>query len=284
MTHTVRVLRVPPSPLLWRTVAAGLFTLGLILELWLLVMAFAVGTTALIRSRRWHRRTVLPAILAGTAAARSPGATPATAVEEWAACWLGVLSAPRPHWLREAAGVVAVTEQDPWAAHVAIARLQAAEAALREGRVFGLPPLRGHVPPGWRVVLWSIVAVLLLNLAHTWGTWWLLPTIGALTGVVSSLTEFRKSRTAPHTLAAEALTLPAAWDDAETSPLELALLAGGDDYVLRRARRLVERAPWDIPHREAALRQLRAAEEMTSPAGGQPHLGLASGFPWWEPL
>jgi hypothetical protein len=252
MAH-VRVLRVPRQPpLLWWTVAAGLFTLGWILELWLLVMAFAVGTTALIRSRRWHRRTVLPAMVAGIAVARCPGATPA----------------------------VAVTERDPWAAHVAITRLEAAEAALNEGRVLGLSSRRGHITPGWRVVLWGFVAVLLLNLAHAWGPWWLIPTAGALTGVVSSLTEYQRSRTAPHVLAAEALILPAARDDAETSSLQLALLAGGDAYILRRARLLVERAAREIPDREAALHQLRAAEAMTRQASGGLHLGPADGLPW----
>jgi hypothetical protein len=260
-----------------------MFALAWVLELWLLVLGCAAGAIALIRFRRWHRQTVLPAVVAGTAAARPPGATPTIAVEEWAVLWLAVISGGRPHWLRRAARLVARTEEDPWAAHVAITRLEAAETALSEGRILGLSRPRGRVAPGWRVALWGILAVGLLTLAHAEGVWWLLPTAVALTGAAFSLAELEESRAAPRLLALEALTGPSWWDDGEASPLQLALLAGGDGHVVRRARRLVETATWDIPHREAALRQLRAAEAMTSQVGSPLFLFSDDGLRWWKP-
>jgi hypothetical protein len=267
MTCRLRVLRLRRRPILPWAFAATMFALAWILQLWLLVLLGAAGTIAFIRFRRWHRRTVLPAVVAGTAAARPPGATPTIAVEEWAAIWLAVTSGGRRHWLRQAARLVARTEEDPWAAHVAITRLEAAETALSEGRILGLSPPRVRIAPGWRVGLWGSFAFGLLALAHAEGTWWLLPTAGALAGAALGLTELEASRIAPRLLAIEALTGSSRWDDGEASPLQLALLAGGDGHVVRRARRLVETAEWDIPHREAALRQLRAAEAMTSDVG-----------------
>ena len=264
--------------------AAAVLALAWVLELWLLVVGGAAATIALVRSRRWHRRTVLPAVVAGTAAAQSSGAVPAVAVEECAAIWLAAASGAHPHWLQQARRRVAAAEEDEWAAHVAITRLEAAEQALTEGRILGLrPPQRGHLAPGWRVVLWGIVAVALLVLAPPGGTWWLLPAAAALSGAALSLTELELSRAAPHLLAAEALTASGEWDDGEPSPLQLALLAEGDGRVIRRARRLVESANCEIPGREAALRQLRAAEAMTSQVGGRLLLFSEEGLPWWKP-
>ena len=276
MTRRLRVVRLHRRPILPWALAAAVFTLAWKLQLWLLVMLGLVGTIALLRSRRWHQRTALPAVVAGTAAARPPGATPTIAVEEWAAIWLAVTSGGRPQWLRQAVRLVTLSEGDPWAAHVAITRLEAAETALRQGRVLGLSPPRARLAPGWRVGLWGTVAVGLLAVAHAHGTWWLVPTAGALAGTALGLTELEESRNAPGLLATEALTGPFRWDDRDPSPLQLALLAGGDGRVVRRARRLVETARWDIPHREAALRQLRAAEAMTIDDERRPSPGPAS--------
>ena len=66
-----------------------------------------------------------------------------------------------------------------------------AETALSQGRILGLAPRRARLAPGWRVALWGILAVGLLILAD------------------AALSESR-------------------WDDGETSPLQLALLAEGD--------------------------------------------------------
>jgi hypothetical protein len=279
----LHVLRLRRRPILPWTLAATVFALAWIFELWLLVLFCAAGAITLIRFRSWHRRTFLPAVVAGTAAARRPGATAAVAVEEWAATWLAVISGGRPHWLRQAARLVASAEEDPWSAHVAITRLEAAETALNEGRILGLPPPHARIAPGWRVGLWGTLTVGLLILAHAQGTWWLLPTAGALARATFSLTELEESRAVPRLLAIEARTGPSRWEDGEASPLQLALLAGGDGHVVRRARRLVETASWDIPHREAALRQLRAAEAMTSDAGSWPFLVSDHGVPWWKP-
>lgn len=284
MTRRLRVLRLRRRPILPWALAATVFALAWILELWLLILFCAVGVIAHIRFRHWHRRTVLPAVVAGTATARPPGTSPAIAVEEWAAIWLAVIAGGRPHWLGRAARLVARTEEDPWAAHVAITRLEGAEAALREGRILGLSPARARMAPGWRVALWGALAVGFLTLAHAEGTWWLLPTAAALAGAAFSLSELEESRAAPRLLAIEALTGPSRWDDGEASPLQLAVLAGGDGHIVRRARRLVETARWDIPHREAALRQLRAAEAMTSDVGSRLFVVSDDGLPWWKPL
>lgn len=282
MTRRVRVVRLRRRPVLrWWAVAAAVFTLAWVLELWLFVLGSAAGTIVLVRSRRWHRRTVLPAVVAGTAAARPPGATPAIAVEQWAAICLAVISGGRPDRLRHAARLAAASEADPWTAHVAITRLEAAETALIEGQILGLSPPRGRVAPGWPVAFSGIAAAILLALAQAGGRWWLLPITVALTGAALSLTDLEASRVVPRILATEALAGPAGWDDGEASPLQLALLAGGDDHVIRRARRLVETAHWEIPHREAALRQLRAAEAM-SQAGRRPFLLPDEGLPWWK--
>jgi hypothetical protein len=280
MTRRLRVLRVHRRPILPWALAGAVFALAWILRLWLLVLLGVAGTIALLRFGRWHRRTALPAVVAGIAAARPPGATPTIAVEDWAATWLAVTSGGRPQWLGQAARLVARTEEDPWAAHVAITRLEAAETALRQGRILGLSPPRAGITTGWRVGLWGTLAVALLALAHVQGTWWLLPTAGALAGAALSLTELEESRIAPRLLATEALIGPSRWDDRDTSPLQLALLAGGDGHVVRRARRLVETARWDIPHREAALRQLRAAEAMTNDNEGRLFLLPDDGLTW----
>jgi hypothetical protein len=280
MSYRLRVLRLRRRRTVPLAVAAAVFTIGWILELWLLVLLCPSGAIALIRFRRWHQRTVLPAVVAGTAAARPPGAPPVIAAEEWAATWLAVMSGGRPHWLRRAVGLLAGSEEDPWAAHVAIIRLEAAETALSEGRILGLPPPRAPIAPGWRVGLWGTLAAGLLILAHAHGTWWLLPTAAALAGAAFSLTELQDAHVVPGLLASEALTGPSRWEDGEASPLQLALLAGGDEHVVRRARRLVETAGWDIPHRERALRQLRAAEAMTNDSGSRLFLAVDERLPW----
>lgn len=255
-------------PVLPVAVVAIVFALAWIYQLWLVVLSCAAGAIAVMRLRRWYRRTVLPAVVAGTAATRSPGAEATNAVEEWAAMWLAVTAGGRQDWLRRAVRLVAQTEEDPWAAHVAMTRLEAAETALNEGRVLGLSPPRGRVRPGWRIGFWGVIAVGLLALAHADGIWWLLPTAGALAGAAFGVTELEESRVAPRLLASEALTGPSRWHDREASPLQLAVLAAGDGPVVRRARRLVETARWDVPHREAALRssgQPRRSPEMFEP-------------------
>src|SRR5688500_12447275 len=68
--HVVRVRRRPP--LLWWAIGAAVVVLAWLLELWLLVLGCAAAAITLIRFRRWHRRTVLPAIVAGAAAVRAP--------------------------------------------------------------------------------------------------------------------------------------------------------------------------------------------------------------------
>ncbi|MEW6476469.1 MAG: hypothetical protein AB1679_29775 [Actinomycetota bacterium] len=282
MTPRVRVLRLRRRRILPWMLAAAVMALAWVLQLWLLVLLGVTGTIALLRFRRWHRRTALPAVVAGTAAARPPGATATIAVEEWAATWLAVTSGGHPERLRQAAQLVARREQDPWAAHVAITRLEGAETALRQGRILGLSPPRARITPRWRVALWTVLAAGLLALAHAHGTWWLLPCSGALAGAALSLTELEESRVAPRLLATEALTGPSRWDDREASALQLSLLAEGDRHVVRRARRLVETARWDIPHREAALRQLRIAEAMTNDTGLRPFLLPHNGLTWWK--
>jgi hypothetical protein len=262
--HVVRVRRRPA--LLWWASLAAVMMLAWLLELWLLLLGCAAGTITVIRFRRWHRRTVLPAIIAGAAAARPPGACPTIAMEESATLWLAVLCGGRPQWLRRAIQLVGRMEEDPWAVHVAISRLEAAETTLSQGRILGLAPRRTRLAPEWRVALWGILAVGLLILAHVKGTWWLLPTALALTGASASLTELEQSRVAPRILAEEALR-ELRCDDGETSPPQLALLAGGDPQVVRRAVWLLETARWDVPRREAALHQLRAAKAMTSEVG-----------------
>ena len=247
-------------------VVTVVFGFGWILRLWLLVLGCVAAAVVLIRSRRRFQRTVLPAFIAGTAATRAPGVAPWIAVEDWAAMWLAVTSGGRAELLRRAAGLVARTQADPWAAHVAITRLEAAEQALTHGRVLGLST-RVRVAPAWQTGLWAALAVALLALAHTGGTWWLAPAAVALAGTASALTEFQESRTAPRLLASEALLAPSRWGDRAASRLQLALLAGGDVRVLRQSRELVETATWDIPNRRVALRELAAAEAMTSAAG-----------------
>ena len=283
MTRNLRVLRLRRRPVLPVALVTIVFALAWIYQLWLVVLGCAAGAIAVIRLGRWYRRTVLPAVVAGTAAARPPGAESTIAVEDCAAMWLAVTSGGRPDWLRRAVRVIARTEEDPWAAHVAIARLEAAETALDEGRVLGLSPRRRRIGPGWRIGFWGALAVGLLALARADGTWWLLPTSGAFAGAAFALTELEVSRIAPRLLASEALAGPSRCEDREASPLQLALLAGGDGHVVRRARRLVEAASWDIPHREGALRQLRAAEAMTNDTGSRLFLAVDERLPWWKP-
>ena len=279
----VRVVKIRQRAVFSRCLTAALFTVAWALELWLLVLGLAVAAAALVHSHWWHRHTFIPALLAGRAVAGPPGRNPAVAVEDWAGIWLALLSAGHPRWLREAAQLVAVGEQDPWTAHVAIARLEAAETALTQGGILGLSP-RTRVPTLWRVVVWGIVVAVLLAVANGGSTWWLAPIGAALTALTLSLIELRESRVAPDWLASEALTgqaVPGGWRNGEASALELALLAGGNRDALRRARQLVEGTRRDIPDREAALRQLRAAEAMASHA--RPGFALVSdgGLHWW---
>jgi hypothetical protein len=237
------------------------FAFAWILRLWLLVLGCVAGAVAVLRSQLRYQRTILPAIIAGTAVIRAPGVAASTAVEDWAAMWLAVTSGGRAERLRRAAQLVARTEGDPWAARVTIMRLEAAEQTLTQGRVLGLSS-RGRIDPGWRAGMWGVLAGALLTLAHTDGIWWLAPTAWALAGTSSALTEFQESRTAPHLLASEALLAPPRWGDRAASRLELALLARGDARVLRQSRQLVETATWDLPNRRTALRELAAAEAM----------------------
>lgn len=241
------------------------FVFASLLRLWLLALGCVAASVALIRSHRRYQTTVLPAFIAGTAATRVPGVAAWIAVEDWAAMWLAVTSEGRVEQLRRAAQLVARTEADPWAARVAIMRLEAAEQALTQGRVLGLSS-RDRIAPGWRAGMWGALAVAFLALAHTGGIWWLAPTAWALAGTSGALTEFQESRTAPRRLAGEALMAPSRWGDRAASRLELALLAGGNARVLRQSRQLVETAPWDIPNRRAAVRELAAAEAMTRAA------------------
>jgi hypothetical protein len=261
MTRNLRALarwrRARPAVLV-----TVVFALAWMLQLWLLVLGCVAAAVVLVRFYRRYRTTVLPAVVAGTAATRAPGASPPIAVEAWAAMWLAVMSGGRAEWLCRAARLVARTETDPWAARVAIMRLEAAEQAVTQGRVLGLCPL-SRIAPGWRGGVWGALAVVLLALAHTDGTWWLVPTAAALAGTADGLTELQESRSAPRLLAREALAAPSRWGDGEATRLELALLAGGDARVLRKSRQLVETAPWVIPHRQAAVRKLIAAEAMT---------------------
>jgi hypothetical protein len=279
----VRVVQIPRRAALSRCLAAALFTVAWAMELWLLVVGLAVATVAVVHSQRWHRHTFVPALLAGRAVAGPPGRDPAVAVEDWAGIWLALLSRGHPRWLRQAGQLVAAGEHDPWRTQVAIARLEAAETALTEGRILGLSA-RTRLPAGWRVVAWGIVVAVLVAVANGKSTWWLAPIGAALAALTLSLIELKESRLAPHRLATEVLTgqaVLAGWGNGEASALELALLAGGNHDALRRARRLVERTRREIPHREAALRQLRAAEAMTSHAG--PGFALVSdgGLHWW---
>ena len=215
----VRVVQVGRRAVCSRCLAAALFTVAWAFELWLLVVGLAVAAAALVHAHWWHRHTFIPALLAGRAVAGPPGRDPAVAVEDWAGIWLALLSAGHPRWLRQAAQLVAVGEQDPWTAHVAIARLDAAETALTQVRILGLSP-RTSVPAGWRVVVWGIVVAVLLAVANGGSTWWLAPIGAALTALTLSLIELRESRVAPHWLATEALigqAVPAGWGNAVRS-------------------------------------------------------------------
>lgn len=285
MSHNVRVVR-------WRGRSSGIpaallafaFGLALVFELWLLVAGGAAAAMALMRRRRWHQRAILPAVVAGTAAFGQAAEAPSDAIEEWAAVWLSVIADGRPRWLADAARLLAHSDDDPWAVRVAITRLEMAEVTLREGRILGLPPRRGRTPLRWRAGMWLALAIGFLGVAHGHGTWWLVPTAGALAGATVNLTELRRARLAPRLVATEALSVPFRWDGRETSALELALLARGDGAVLRRARLLVETARWDIRDRQTVLRRLAAAEAMSSDADWRLLAAIDDCLPWWKPL
>src|SRR5688572_8422100 len=89
------------------------FAFAWILRLWLLVLGCVAGAVAVLRSQLRYQRTILPAIIAGTAVIRAPGVAASTAVEDWAAMWLAVTSGGRAERLRRAAQLVARTEGDP---------------------------------------------------------------------------------------------------------------------------------------------------------------------------
>jgi hypothetical protein len=276
LPHTVRVVRMRGRPRIATRAVPFAVAIGLawVLELWLLVLGCAAGAITFIRRRRWYRRAVLPAVVAGSAAAGPSGVTPSAAVEEYAALWLAVVAEGRPQWLRNAARLLAEADGDPWTVYVATSRLELADVRLSEGKILGLPPRRGRVPIGWRAAIWMALAVGFLGVAHLRGTWWLVPTAWAFGGAMFGLMELEQSRAAPRLLTMEALAVPYRWEDLATTALELALLARGDGDVLRRARRLVEAAAWDIPNRQTALRKLTAAEAMT----GDADLGLLAAF------
>jgi hypothetical protein len=282
--HNVRVVRLRGRPGIPAAPIAIAMGLAWILELWLLVLGCAAAALVLIRRRHWYRRAVMPAVVAGCATAGPSGVVPSDAVEEWAAVWLAVAAEGRPRWLRNAARLLAETDGDPWAVHVAITRLEVAEARLTEGRILGLSPRRGRIPPEWRAGIWVALAIGFLGVAHWQGTWWLVPTAAALGSAACGLTELEQSRVAPRLLAMEAIGVPYRWADREPTALELALLARGNGAVLRRARRLVETARWNIPDRQTALRKLTAAEAMTSDADWKLLALLDNSLPWWKPL
>lgn len=287
MAHHVHVVRlrrrpgVPPA-----LIAVFVFGLGLawILELWLVVLGSAASALALIRRRHWYRRAVLPAVVAGTAVAARTDDDPSDGIEEWAAVWLAVAAEGRPGWLHSAVQLLAGSDGDPWTLRVAVTRLEAAEDMLRDRRVQGVRSRRDRNPPGWGAGIWLGLAIAFLGVAHWQNTWWLIPTAGALSAAAFGLGELERSRVAPRLIAMEALAVPFRWDENETTAPHLALLARGDRVILRRARRLVRDAQWNIPHRQAALRKLSAAEALSSDLAWNGLGTVNNGFPWWKPL
>jgi hypothetical protein len=261
---------------------AAVLAISLAVQLWLVALGVVVAVLASGRFHRRHTKRLLPALLAGWAiiAQREP----ATAVEEWAATWLAVLAGGRDRHLRRAANQVVAMEENPWRAHVATARLQAAEDALTSGQVMGLAPSRDIVDPPGRVAAWGGLAILLLALSGGVALWWLLPICVSLAGLTFALKDLEESRVLPKLLAAEAANLEltaASRGEDETPVLDLILLSGGDHRCLRRARLLVEDDPRPLTGRDVAVRQLRDAECTIQKAAGRFILVSDGGRHWW---
>lgn len=261
--------------------AAAVLAAALALQFWLVALGVVVAALALGRSHHRHTKRLLPALLAGRALVAQR--EPATAVEEWAATWLAILAGGRSRHLRRAAGLVVALEENPWRAHVATARLEAAEEALISGRVPGLGPSRHGPGPTGRVAAWGGLATLLLALSGGAAVWWLLPVGVALAGLTLALQDLQESRALPKLLAAEAANLEVmAGSRREATPvLDLVLLSGGDQSCLRHARRLVEGAPGPLSGRDVAVRQLRDAESTVQEAVGRFILVSDGGQHWW---
>jgi hypothetical protein len=256
--------------------------MALAVQLWLVALGVAVAALALARFHHRRRKRLLPALLAGRAVIAQR--EPATAVEKWAATWLAILAGGRARHLRRAAGLVVGCEDDPWRAHVATARLEAADDALTSGRVLGLASSRHSVDPPVRIAAWSGVTILLLALSGGAALWWLLPICVTLAGLTFALNDLEESRVLPKLLAAEAANLEVtagSWGEHETPVLDLILLSGGNHRCLRHARLLVEDDPHPLTARDAAVRHLRAAESTVRHAAGRYVFVSDGGRHWW---
>lgn len=265
-----------------RVGTAAVLALALAVELWLVALGVVVAALALGRFHHRYTKRLLPALLAGRAllARREP----AVAEEDWAATWLAILAGGRARNLRRAAGLVGALEENPWRAHVASARLEAAEDALTSGRVLGLAPSRHRVDPPARVAVWGGLAILLLALSRGGALWWLLPICVALAGLTFALKDLQESRVLPKLLAAEATNCEltaGSWGEDESPVLDLILLSGGDHRGLRHARVLVEDDPRPLTGRDVAVRDLRHAESTVQKAAGRFVLVSDGGRHWW---
>jgi hypothetical protein len=265
-----------------RLTAAAVLVLALVVQMGLVVFGVVVVVLASGRCHRRHTKRLLPALLAGRAVIAQ--GEPATAVEEWAATWLAILAGGRAQYLRRAAGLVVALEENPWRAHVATARLEAADDALTSGRVPGLAPSLHRVDARGRVAAWGGVAAALVVLSDGAALWWLLPLGVTLAALTFALRDLEESRVLPKLLAAEAANpelTAGSWGENEGPVVDLILLSGGDHRCLRRARLLVEDDPRPLTGRDVAVRQLRAAESTVQKTAGRFLLISDGGRHWW---
>lgn len=284
MTNRFVALRVPPRRRRYpvRVAALAVLVLAVAAQLWLVALGVVVAALALARLHHRHARRLLPALLAKRAllAQRQPAA----AVEEWTTTWLAILAGGRPRHLRRAADLVMAREEDPWRAHVAAARLDAAVDALTAGEILGLAPSRHGFSPSLRVAAWGGLATLLLAMFAGSAVGWLLPIVAALAGLSFSLIDLHEERLLPNLLAAQATDLEgaaASLGEEKTSVPDLIVLSGGDHRCLHRARRVIENHPRPLCGRDVACRQLREAESTVGNAAGGYVLVSDGGLHWW---